>query len=664
MKNKFSVCGFWLPVGKANFFRFKEDNKDIRDNDTDLTPTSVFNRLYKVLVRTGHYNYELLEPESRSGYKDTSDPYVAYFISKEPIKNYNIDKLMIRVDSDGYYTFIAYSDNYPLEFDRFREFINNELINGDYYSHSDSSEYFKNNNGILNFFQFNTILSGIYNYNFHPMIFFKPILDKENKKKIEYSLKIFFNKIISHPNKFENYLNSKISELDIKEMESVLKDNSVKIDYFGSDYIRQFVRSTSHCLLKIKWSIETCRRVLLRKCISILHRSEPVEQLENPKDSYNDEIANANENQIKGFILLISSKFPLIKNLQQYIDELRLDKRYEVNFKNINSFINGWVYLINGINSSLNGIENAIEQDRTERMLFELEEIRSEQETQTEITRAQEHIEWESKADNIESTRISSNGVLLALFAVILTFIIYCKPIFVFFLIPEDFGSTFLDVWWQRVIAVAVVSLILYPVIYYSGSILNILFYYTNDFIRDKFSQIYNLINKKRIYYQYEIDARIDSNMLNNISVLDLEYEFEKLLDNKVNKRNSNQNYLLKKIKQIAYRVQRISEDESLHKLHFIGSIKTEEKEKNKNYELRFHMIYEILSHTLSETKNFTLREFRFISSTDKSLVGNQLYELKLFICNEFINKYIDNIIDEREDTIYALLNHKEAIIN
>lgn len=686
------TLGFWLPVGRPNFFRSSEDMEiDSRSEYRPEHPT-VYNRLYRVLKVNKKFDKCIgLIPGIREIYYDENDPYVAYLFKKNPTNNiYNIT---IRVDFEGFYLIIVkYNDSvYKSQSDAFnsiKNYLINEVIGGDFYTHKlevkddnqklntvTITEYFESYRGILNFFQINSILEGLFNYNFDPNIYFEHDETKIEIQQRNYTLKKFFDEIIAYiPTKEyilmvekiftnlddESFINSvKNFEENIESTHSNSNNNSNKMNLFGGDLLRRFARNTSIlCLQPIKWNIETCRRFLLRETINILHRRHPVEQLENPRNKHFQYINKANSSQVKGYILLLSAKYPLINNVQHYLTEISREYNKNADFSNISDFIDSWLSLSRGIKDSIIGIETAVENARMERVLYELEELRADQEAETEITRAQEHIEWRNLTDDTESVKLTSNGVMLALLGIILTIVIYPVEIATFLLPSELFGSAVstrleglksLPVFTNysaRVLFIFIAPFILYPIIRAFGETFSIL---VNQF--KKIAR--KIFRKQRISkYQFELDARIDLE-INKKTIEDLiksNFGFEE-----EKRYKSIEHLTIYQPENNAYRVERTSDDEALHKLHFITTAFWDKEFTNqRKSEMRCHIIYEILSHKLSSGDSFILREVRFICTNRGFIQIKQQHELRDMVVKQFIDYWLETPLSP-EDAIYSM---------
>jgi len=339
--------------------------------------------------------------------------------------------------------------------------------------------------------------------------------------------------------------------------------------------------------------------------------------------------------------LLVSAKLPLIKNAHRYLNEVL--GQYNLNnnpgtsskLKRATDFIFGWNSMVSGIETSIRGIENAIDHARMEKVLYELEELRAEQEAETEISRAQEHLEWQSKPDKDETLKLNSNGVMLALLGLILTFVIYPKEIILFLtgkVYTHLTDIPYISEWSQRVLIIFIVPFVLYIFIEIFGYFLK-----KNPFTK-KFKK--RLETEMITKYQFEIDARIDFELshsaVNRLHECDFKFpDGKEYIDDP--------NLTLYKPTHKAYRVERLSDNEALHKFHFTATALWDAEQSGmKNSELQCHIIYEVLSHKIADKDSYILREMRLISHNKGILTAANQKKLKKFVIQYMVNCWLD----------------------
>jgi hypothetical protein len=236
--------------------------------------------------------------------------------------------------------------------------------------------------------------------------------------------------------------------------------------------LRKFLQATAQItLLRLKRRIERSRRALVAEILQVTQRQDPLLQVEVPQaadigkepgsepktakpinvtdgaeDEFEEErIPDVNESQLRGYVLLVSAKLPLISNVGVYLDEIAITNNwYKQPSRHRRSDKTGsgrtsaetsentheqgkdtsgadnsdsesadtsgsrrtgretnderevtasralWKTLLRSIEKELAGLEHAIEQERQDRMVQEEEKIRVEQETLAEIERLQD----------------------------------------------------------------------------------------------------------------------------------------------------------------------------------------------------------------------------------------------------------------------------------
>jgi len=86
--------------------------------------------------------------------------------------------------------------------------------------------------------------------------------------------------------------------------------------------LRRFLDVTSREVLqRLKWSIESVRRSLLDESVTMLHRQTKLRQLDLGALSgeRTPELASgASESQLRGYVMLISAKLPLVRNVKEF----------------------------------------------------------------------------------------------------------------------------------------------------------------------------------------------------------------------------------------------------------------------------------------------------------------------------------------------------------
>ena len=443
-----TTVGFWLPCGRTNFFSHHDDQTLLRDqilenNDLDfeISPvsginpklgsedlqSSIFRRLSIVLRERG---FTRIYPRIRENYIDESDPESVLFVCEKIPKSQWPDTysrpygLLLAVNDEGFYVWLAIHENGQNKQkemqDALRKYIGAQMVGGTYYLHDQQSlKYYRDSKlGILNFFQLNLVLEGLFNFMLDDSIYFhysdttEGILkDKESK----YSLGAFADLITGiveferasqfttgRPDNVERKVGAKATLLFAQLINTKTSSQTAKelieiciTDQVRKDLLRRFLRtSAAESLQQLKWRLERCRRTLLKEMINVMHLQRSLHQVESPDVSAFTGMREATEDQLKGYVMLTSAKLPLIRNVQRYLDQVihsmvyreqarsgvSQPEAYEASVGEIKAYIDSWNGIYEAIVDNIHGLENAIDEARAERTFEEEHKIRTEQE--------------------------------------------------------------------------------------------------------------------------------------------------------------------------------------------------------------------------------------------------------------------------------------------
>jgi hypothetical protein len=454
-----------------------------------------------------------------------------------------------------------------------------EAPNKPYEQSPSLADYRSKHLGILNFFQINTILEGLYNSTFDPNVFFDDGRDdyRVEKARRRYSLGEFAWFISAEalvsteppkappdpsqtPDLVEEspghycYAYPITKEIDdllnalhrttagrptsLSETNNIL-DSAERVckrsldDFARRDLLRQFLRTTAtESLQEMKWRIERCRRALLSEMLEITHRREPILQVEVPDP--HDVIDNVSESQLRGYIMLLAAKLPLVSNVRRYLDD-----SYELLSRDsivstpttasfsaspdskpsgispnsprgqILSLYHTWRAYIVGISNNIKGLERAIEQARMDRMVSEEERIRAEQETIAEIQRLSENTSTSFPQDRAFALNLVAN--VAALISVALAMLaVYLNVFHGGGLAPFRELFTRFNQWTNVVIAfLAVIASFVLLLFFYW--FLDFLFYSSARAISHWLQRLSGREIRKDERYYYEMDINMDA---------------------------------------------------------------------------------------------------------------------------------------------------------
>ncbi len=559
--------------------------------------------------------------------------------------------------------------------------------------------------GFLTFFQLNTLLEGLYSYTFDPRIFFQLGGSNPDEVKKNYSIGRFIRHIVavttigsdkqstapapaasvtsstassssgsSAPEEAAPTIKreDKASQEDICSLivnlardgpTAITMPDEVKTttqrlrkhclnNEVRRDLLRQFMRKVAVVTLQtMKWRIERTRRALLTEVIEITHRQEPLDQLESPEQS--DYIEEVNEAQLRGYVMLFAAKYPLILNVDRYLmdayDSIEIEKAgkkpeeiarlKKLYFEPLEGFKHAWTALIKGIDDNIKGLERAVEQARMDRLVYEEQQIRAVQETLGEIDRIRERSD--TSLSPTSSLAVNILGSMLAVAAVAITF---------FGILPRYtslLSQLTLEKW---ILSIVISALIIILLLLLANSVL--------QWIIGGFVQIYFRLRKlfsgqskrhnERLYYEMDIhlDTPINSDrpeMLFNTKFA-LKPRWMKI-DEAIRERwlwgLKPRIIAHSSLERKSYRVERMSENESAHKIY----IETSVRWWNKISPLRLifadmdlFLVYEVLFHRPGGQHSYALQDLRVISTYDWNLHAKDISVLKTLITERFIN--------------------------
>lgn len=250
---------------------------------------------------------------------------------------------------------------------------------------------YANGGTFLNFFQLNTILEGLWNSALMPEVFFEQDISSGVRKR---SLYTFFELIAtdlkrqSDPDALAIFDRIAGSVAAPEDLDSLIDDQDRVL------IVDNFLEATlKDVLLDLKWSIETTRRAFLDKTLGILHRRSLLYQIEDPC-SPGLALRGVNEVQLRGYLMLVSAKLPLIMNVARYVKEVLSllvpeEKIIGNGLNNQLAQLSGtWTALLEAIKENVTSLEHAIEASWRDRLLYEEEQSRAEQEALAEIERS------------------------------------------------------------------------------------------------------------------------------------------------------------------------------------------------------------------------------------------------------------------------------------
>jgi hypothetical protein len=436
--------------------------------------------------------------------------------------------------------------------------------------------------GILTFFQLNTLLEGLINETLLPAVFFE-----------EYTFLKDWVQEGSYSRGFRS-LGGFVELLLVDADATSVTGQITTLDHFLAVTAREVLQ-------KIKWSVESVRRGLLDEMMSVLHRQSSLNQLALSSFERSPEQAgDANESQLRGYVMLVAAKLPLITNVHRFarstLSRLELDLKdcaaakngeFLPGYADLKYQLSGWRDLLDALAENIHGLETAIEHAWMERLLYEQEQVRAEQEAMAEIERSRNG----RRPLVSPETAINAAVLVFAVAAVVLTARSTSEPrapqsLWTLLLLPSILGLGVL------VLAVGWTVLTRYLKIWRS----------------------------RTDVYDYEFAFR-----------LDLEADESKT-----------QRYLgrsdpesihgtgfskFKVLRRGGARIERITPDSSLVKLHSAIVFRPDSRFWHRS-RARFEIVTEILGHRVSNKNRYVLRESRIFGDTSSPLAPDKVVAL------------------------------------
>jgi hypothetical protein len=671
------ALGLWLPCGQANFFHSIRDKVLIPENFGEaplLTlpksktqeeqahrefQCSTFRRCFEVL---GGHGYDValpLYPRDRIPYIYKSDPDAALFYSKGISDTY-LKNLTLIVNAEGFYIWIVPGldrQYFSTARDHLARHIRS-VFGGDYYSRysglpedeqrarsalgdeecSQSVKgYFEDDLGILAFFQLNMVLEGLYNYNLDPFVFFATSSELEvNSRRKNYSVGGFIELVEEEvhgvPSDGVCDLVDPHHLVDGKPIDKIMIRSRGIIEQILSpeskaEVLRKFLRSIANETLQhLKWRIEACRRALLHDMLGVTHRHQPLIQIELPNSDDHETIRNVSESQLRGYVMLAGAKLPLITNIAYHLEDVteRLEEELEdlgkkETYRNMHRFFHSWSSLLKGIETNIRGLERVIEQSTADRMVYEEEQVRAEQEMVGELEVLRERDVGTSSESRDESPGFVE--ALLAAIAVILS---------LFSLRPERYWLIPL---------VIVLSIGIYLTLFYGRKWIK------------RTLQPYRWAKPLEGNFFYKADLRVELRLSNEGSFSLLSGQLDVEPQSGEGQNDALIWGVLKSLdvpKRSSYRIERISKDTSIQKIHLERLLVWKEHPGHRSRRFLFwgpredkmllHLIYEIMFNRLTSPNEFVLRELRTVAINDRPLKPEELVAFRRLIARYFVN--------------------------
>jgi hypothetical protein len=248
---------------------------------------------------------------------------------------------------------------------------------------------------ILTSFQLNCLLEGVCNSAFDPRVFFTADSEDEWTQRIERS-RFRLDELLRSLAISDSYPDS-----------GGMVPMSLRLDCFK----RSLRVLRNEHLLPLKWNIESVRRTLLADSMHDLHRNERLQQLvirrksapvtadgtERDDRRRDALVEKASEQQLRGYVMLISAKLPLIENISRLMDDVAAAvnewsssgsrARHKSDRESMAQILRSWNGLEAAVADNIRALERSFEAVWRDRLLHENEQMRAEEEALAELQR-------------------------------------------------------------------------------------------------------------------------------------------------------------------------------------------------------------------------------------------------------------------------------------
>jgi hypothetical protein len=465
--------------------------------------------------------------------------------------------------------------------------------------------------GIMPFFQLNILLGGLFYPGFKPEIFFERNPTDDELEETDDRLSVRSRLLLDENGAVHDSVasdNRRHYEHRIS-MEYVLDALLCGLDRDGEEdnpeqalarTIDRFLTVTGdRALLPIKWRVERARRAILVAMLGVVHRKQHLTQMRE-EQPFPESFDAANEPQLRGYVTLLSAKLPLVSNVSSYLDPILVSRKAmgDERFRLVEALAGEWRLLLDAISTSVESLNQAIESAWQERVLYEQEQTRAEQEAMAEIERARVSA----------STRATTIDTLFGAMVLVFTIAAFSGD--------SSHSPTFRHDLSFIALGLAAVSLLW---IFYR--------------IR---------LNRRRRRgadqrHHYETNLRLDRHTTEERigALLSLHSGYPQRSESPlaIQRRGS-------------YRVERISDEEAMHKIHILSlaylSPRGWRSLIGRRLKVPLSAIYEVLYHTPTLNGELLLREVRLTCYSDEVLTPDELRTLSEAVAVDLIDPFLE----------------------
>jgi hypothetical protein len=574
--------------------------------------------------------------------------------SVEEWRELGVSRLILATDLEGFYVLTALHSQRNSGTDKLQERLWQHLRGlggGDHSSHENSAteEYRTKPSGMLTFSQLNVIMEGLFNSTLDFEVFFSGKVDDSDKDakeaRVKYTLGAFIEtvstvalegshlaatspvtKMIDGLNKLLQRDEGASAAVTANEVLPTIIDHEAK-----SRIIKAFLGATTTLTLRpLKERIERCRRALLASMIQVTHRRDRLVQLDSPPLN-KDPLEGVNEDQLRGYLLLLAAKLPLVSGVQIHLEEL--EKSITSSSTQLHIEITAWSLLLRSIYADTQGMNIAMNQAWSDRMLDEEEQIHIEEETLAEIERIRKQT-----AQNLSPLSGISASALSNIFA--LAAVVFAGLSVLKVGLP---APSYKDPWTLQnaellgeIVGVALFLAGVYGVMHVAFMLLARLWHWLIRRFRGK-----DHSHAEPYFYELDVhlEAPIDAAEAQSIMAADFSGPAVP---------GQPQSDRFKKPRRSNYRIERTSKDEAAHKVYIETDLFLSPGGRwIRKGKLHAVLVYELLFHRPSQEHSYVFEDVRVVATSEKRLEIDQIKTMKEIIAREFVNRWIKGTDDQ-----------------
>lgn len=441
--------------------------------------------------------------------------------------------------------------------------------------------------GALSFYQLNILVEGLCNQSLLPAVFFE------------------------HYEQAGEWLAAnRGSSSVVTNLDDLLKAITVAEDARSpagqTTTLRRFMVISHGSLQWMRRSVESVRRSLLDQMMAVSHRQARLIQLDLAGIEYErtpEMTGEATESQMRGYVMLVATKLPLLSVVAEVaraavsIVEHRTDQARShtqqpvdlpIRIADLDARVQAWSVDLQALSVNVRSLETSVEHDWQERLLYEQEQARSEQEAMAEIER--------SRRGRPEARRMGDAAYnAMMLFLTVIAVAIAVRT--------TETAATGAQSWWRQVLglwpvlAVSVVLLLFWPAV----------------------TRLRHLVRQRKPdsdLYSFEFSFRLDER-----SKPELVREYLGRRQPESIRSTSFKKMVLRRLG--GWRIEHISADTTLFKVHSVAVVRVTPLRF-----ARFEIVTELMVRKVANTHQYFVRQCRMFGDSPIPLPQERIQKL------------------------------------